>query len=54
MDEPRVAESSAYRTPTMLEGLGARVGRTPPSGSMRPTRCGPRTAWLCACAPAAA
>jgi len=35
MDEPRVAESSAYRTPTMLEGLGARVGRMLPEGGVR-------------------
>src|SRR3954468_18871922 len=34
-ERPRVAESSAYRKPTALEGLGARVGARLPQGAVR-------------------
>src|SRR3954469_1244928 len=34
-ERPRVAESSAYREPTALEGLGARVGALLPQGGVR-------------------
>ncbi|SOD02593.1 methyltransferase, FkbM family [bacterium JGI 053] len=34
-ERPRVAESSAYREPTALEGLGARVGARLPQGAVR-------------------
>jgi FkbM family methyltransferase len=34
-EPPRIAESSAFRTPTALEGLGARIGAMLPQGAPR-------------------